>query len=119
MRSDPRSNASGDNRRQSERVEHVSDDSGRREIAELFNQPDFPSGIEEECRTQHDRDRNSCQVVPLGAIAEKEYGNQDNGDDHYDPVSIEECGTRMGENNAEAERDHGETTEEKTQREER
>src|ERR1700680_550055 len=119
MRSDPRFNATGDNRRQSETVERVSGDCGRSEIAELLNKPDFPSGIEEECSAQQERDRDSCHLVPLSAKAEKENGNQGDGDDYYKSVSIEERGTGMGEKNADAERDHGETAEEKTQRAER
>ena len=119
MRGDPRFDAFGDNRRQCQCVERVSGDSGRTEIAELLNQPHFPKGIEEECGAQHERDRDSSHLVSLGAIAEKDYRNQDDGDDYYDSVSIEERGTGTGEKNADAQRDQGETTEEKSQRAER
>ena len=116
MRSDPRFYAFGDNRRQSERVERVSCDSRRSEIAELFNQPEFPRGIEEECGAQHERDRDSRHLVPLGAKAEEERRNECDGNHYYDSVSIEKRGIGMGEKNADAERDQGETTEEKSQR---
>src|ERR1700675_701655 len=116
MRSDPGFYAFSDNRRQSERVERVSCDSRRSEIAELVNQPEFPRGIEEECGAQHERDRDSCHLVPLCPKAEEERRNESDGNHYYDSVPIEESGAGMGEKNADDERDHGETTEENSKR---
>src|SRR3982074_1722224 len=116
MRSDPRFDAFGDNRRQCEGVKREPGDPGRRGTAEVFNQPDFPSSIEEECGAQHERDRDSCHLIPVGAKAEEECWNESGGNHYYDSISIEKRGTGMGEKNADAERNYGEATEQKSKR---
>jgi len=77
-------------------------DSGRGKIGELFNEPGFSGGVQNEYGAEDERDCQCCHLVPLGAKAEDERRGERDGNDGHKGVAIEKRGSRMSEKMATA-----------------